>query len=140
MATATALLFPWSETYSVKIGVVGMQHKNLVNIVNELHQAMVGGKGKEILGQSLTSLIKYTQFHFSTEEKLMQSHHYPDYLAHKAEHEQLTNTVLDFQRKFQSNEIGLTVEVMDFLKDWLGKHILGSDKKYGPYLNSKGVF
>jgi hypothetical protein len=31
------------------------------------------------------------------------------------------------------------IEVMEFLKDWLGKHILGSDKKYGPFLNAQGV-
>jgi len=37
MATATALLFPWSDTYSVQIGIVDVQHKNLVNIVNQLH-------------------------------------------------------------------------------------------------------
>jgi len=49
MAIATAQLFPWSDTYSVKIGIIDMQHKNVVNIVNELHQAMVTGHGKEQL-------------------------------------------------------------------------------------------
>ena len=33
----------------------------------------------------------------------------------------------------------MTVEVMNFLKDWLSNHIQTSDKKYGPFLNSKGV-
>jgi len=37
------------------------------------------------------------------------------------------------------NEVGLTIEVMDFLKGWLGKHILGSDKRYGPFLNAQGM-
>ena len=53
MATTTSLLFPWSETYSVKIGIVDMQHKNLVNIVNELHESMRAGHAKEKLGQIL---------------------------------------------------------------------------------------
>ena len=140
MATTHALLFPWSSTYSVKIGIVDVQHKNLVSIVNELHQAMVGGHGKDTLRSILANLIKYTQEHFAMEERLMQSHNYPDYSAHKTEHDRLSGTVLDFQRKFQANEIGLTIEVMSFLKDWLTKHILGSDKRYSPFLNSKGVF
>ena len=139
MVTTPPLLFPWSEIYSVKIGIVDTQHENLVNILNELHQAMVGGHGKDKLGQVLSNLIEYAQVHFATEEKLMQSHGYTDFPAHKAEHDQLTGTVLEYRRKFLSNEIGLTVEVMDFLKDWLRKHILGSDKKYGPFLNAKGV-
>jgi hemerythrin len=139
VATTTAVLFPWSDTYSVKIGVIDMQHKGLVNYLNELHQGMSDGRGKDVLGKVLSQLVKYTQLHFTTEERLMESHGYPDYLAHKAEHERLTKTVLDFQRKFHSNEVALTVEVMDFLKDWLTKHILGSDKKYGPFMNAKGV-
>ena len=46
MATATALLFPWNDTYSVQIGIIDMQHKILVNIINELHQAMIGRAGQ----------------------------------------------------------------------------------------------
>ena len=140
MVTTPPLLFPWSEIYSVKIGIVDTQHKNLVNILNELHQAMLGAQGKDKVGQVLLNLIKYTQVHFAMEEKLMQSHGYTDFPAHKAEHDQLASMVLEFQRKFLSNEVGLTVEMMDFLKDWLSKHILDSDKKYGPFLNAKGVF
>ena len=41
MATASALLFPWSEAYSVKVGIIDTQHKKLVDLINELHQAMI---------------------------------------------------------------------------------------------------
>lgn len=139
MSTTTALLFPWSDTYSVRIGVIDMQHKNLVNIVNELHQAMGAGQGKDKLGQVLANLIKYTQTHFATEEKFMESRGYPDYAQHKCEHDRLTATVVEFQRKFQRNEVALTVDIMGFLKDWLVKHIQGCDKKYVPFLNAQGV-
>jgi hemerythrin len=139
MATATALLFLWSDTYSVKIGIIDAQHKNLVDIVNELHQAMIGGQGKQQLGKILSNLIKYTQVHFKTEEDFMISHQYSDYLSHKSEHDHLTKTALNFQGKFRRNEVGLTLEVMEFLKDWLAKHILGSDKRYAPFLNAQGV-
>ena len=139
MATATALLFPWSDIYKLNIGVVDMQHKNLVDLINDLHQAMISRTGKEHLGRILSSLIKYTEGHFKAEEGIMESHQYPDLTNHKAEHDRFTKTVLDFQSKFHANEIGLTIEVMDFLKDWLSKHILGVDKKYAPFLNAKGV-
>ena len=60
-------------------------------------------------------------------------------MNHKAEHERFTNAVLDFQSKFRRNEIGLTIDAMEFLKDWLSKHILGSDQRYAPFLNAQGV-
>lgn len=139
MATESGLLFAWDDSFSVNIGVVDTQHKNLVTLVNQLHQAMAKGSGKNKLGEVLSNLIKYTQGHFATEERLMQAHGYPDYSAHQAEHEKLTATVLTLQRRFQANEVGLSPEVMEFLMDWLRGHILGSDKKYSPFLNAKGV-
>jgi hemerythrin-like metal-binding protein len=139
MAGASGELFHWDEFFRVNIGVIDMQHQKLVSMVNELHQAMVTGSGKDKLGAILSNLIKYTRDHFATEERLMQSHAYPDFLPHKSEHEHLCGMVVDFQRRFLSNEVGLTIEVMDFLKDWLRNHILGSDKRYSPFLNAKGV-
>ena len=139
MATATAQLFSWKDTYNVNIGIVDSQHKVLVDLINELHQAMMTRTGKEHLGKILSNLIKYTQGHFKAEEGILQSNQYPDFDNHKAEHDRFTKTVLDFQDNFQSNQIGLTIEVMDFLKEWLIKHIMGVDKKYTPYLKARGV-
>jgi len=139
MPTANEMLFQWNNSYSVHIGVIDTQHKTLVSMVNDLHQAMTGGSGKDKLGGILSNLIKYTQAHFATEERLMQSHGYPDFLAHKSEHDNLTHTVLDLQRRFLSGQVALSIEVMEFLNDWLVKHILGSDKKYSPFLNAHGV-
>ena len=34
----------------------------------------------------------------------------------------------------------LSLEVMNFLKDWLKNHIQDSDQKYGQFLNEKGIF
>ena len=139
MAIATALLFPWKDTYKVNIEIVDSQHRVLVDLINELHQAMMARTGKEHLGKVLTSLIEYTKGHFKAEESIMLSNQYPDFTNHKAEHDRFTQTIVNYQTKFQKNEFGLTVEVMGFLKDWLLKHIIGVDKKYVPHLNARGV-
>jgi hemerythrin len=47
--------------------------------------------------------------------------------------------VLDIQKQYQDGKINITMETMKFLEDWVAKHIMGTDKKYGPYLNGKGV-
>lgn len=71
MATTTTVLFPWREAYSVHIEIVDSQHKVLVDTFNELHVAIVTGMSREHLGKILSSLIKYAQDHFKTEERLM---------------------------------------------------------------------
>lgn len=43
--------------------------------------------------------------------------------------------VIEIQGKYKSGVIStLSIEVMQFLKNWLVKHIQIEDKKYGPHL------
>jgi hypothetical protein len=37
------------------------------------------------------------------------------------------------------SQLGLSIEALNFLSDWWKTHIGGSDKKYGPFLNSRGL-
>ncbi len=131
--------FEWSDQLSVKVGKMDEQHKVLMSLINELHEAMKTGMGKEATGKTLKRLIEYTKTHFATEEALMRQHGYPGLDLQKAEHAKLTQQVLDFDKDYNAGKITLTMEVMAFLKQWLNDHIGNTDKKYGPYLNSKGI-
>lgn len=132
-------LMTWSPALSVQVKQFDDQHIKLVNMVNELHDAMKAGKGNEVLGKILNGLITYTATHFADEEKMMAQHAYPDAPAHKNEHGKLVKQVLELQENFKAGKAILTLNVMMFLKDWLVKHIQGDDRKYGAYLTTKGV-
>jgi len=132
-------LITWSDTLSVKIRQFDDQHKKLVEMVNQLFDAMKTGKGSQVLGEILKGLISYTQSHFAAEERLMKQYGYPEFEAHKKEHNTLVMQVADLQKQFQEGKPVLTQQVMTFLRDWLSKHIQGDDRKYGVYLNGKGV-
>lgn len=132
-------LITWTENFSVSVQSIDDQHKKLIGLVNDLYDAMRAGKARDVLGKVLAELIDYTVYHFGTEEKLFQKYAYPDYKAHKKEHDDLTKTAVDLKEKFNNGNMMITIEVMNFLKDWLNNHILGTDKKYGPFLSSKGV-
>jgi hemerythrin len=132
-------MMEWSPAFSVKIKKFDDQHKKLVELLNQLHDAMKSGQGNAMLGVVLQSLITYTATHFKEEEQVMQAKGYPDLAAHKAEHQKLVTKVLDLQKQFQSGSSVLTMTVLSFIKDWLVSHIQGVDKKYGVYLNAKGI-
>jgi hemerythrin len=129
----------WNDKYSVNIREIDEQHKRLVAMMGELHTAMLQGQGKQALGKILNGLIAYTASHFATEERLMKAHGYPEFEEHRDIHAKMTNKVLDIQKQYQDGKINITMETMKFLEDWVAKHIMGTDKKYGPYLNGKGV-
>jgi len=132
-------LVDWKDIYIVNVAEVDEQHKKLVGFINELHQAMLIGKGKDVMSKILKDLVEYTVYHFGTEEKFFDRYDYPDSELHKKQHKDLTEQVLVVQKKFEAGEKVLTIDVMNFLRDWLHEHIVGSDKLFGPYLNSKGV-
>lgn len=132
-------LFKWKEEYSVKVTDFDDQHKKLINLLNRLFDAMGAGKGKEMVGPILTELIDYTVVHFKAEEKVMFTHAYPDMKAHIEEHELLKKRVYAFKADFDAGKAPLTIEVMNFLKDWLTNHIVDTDKRYGPYMNARGI-
>lgn len=139
-ATVTKFM-AWNDSWLVGIREVDTQHKHLVSLLNKLHEAMVHGEGKQVLGGILSELVNYTKAHFAGEERLMRQHGYAEYNAHKQEHDRLAGQVVKFQQDFTSGAAtsSTSVEVLHFLRNWLQHHICGTDKKYVPFLQSKGV-
>jgi hemerythrin len=131
--------FTWDDKYSVGVREMDSQHKTLIDLLNELFEAMNANRSKEILGATLSKLVNYTKTHFAAEERLMEQHNYPDLAAQKREHVALTDKVIAFKQDFDAGKVSMSVQLTSFLKSWLVDHIAGADKKYGPYLNSKGV-
>lgn len=129
----------WSDEYSVNIKEIDNQHRKLIEIINQLHEAMTEGKGGSVLDDTLQRLLDYTDYHFSAEERLMEAYNYPGYVHHKAEHAKLIRQVEEFQRRYRQNPTGLAVQLLNFLKSWLTDHILKTDKQYSRYLNNQGV-
>lgn len=132
-------LLDWNNNYSVNIQEIDSQHKILVGLINNLHDGMRVGKGKEAIGGVLSELVNYTEFHFSHEEKLFSMHGYPESSTHKMLHYSLIKQVKELKNNYDNGNKVLSMEVMDFLKNWLSDHIVGTDKKYTTFLNSKGI-
>ena len=129
----------WDSSLSVNIGTIDDQHKKLVGMVNSLHDSMKAGKAKDVMGILLSELAAYTDYHFKTEEEFFHKYNYSETAKHKAEHDALRKEVAKLKQQFENGDAVFTIELMYFLKDWLSKHIMGSDKQYSPFLTAKGV-
>ena len=125
---------PWKSKYDLKINSIDNQHKKLVDLMNELNNAMLNGKSKDVISKILDGLVDYTVFHFDFEEKLLENNKYEDIVNHKKIHVNFVNTIKEFKNDFESGNKEMSKEVMDFLKKWLIDHIMGTDRKYTPLL------
>lgn len=126
----------WSSWMSVGIERLDEDHRILINIVNKL---MVGENRHDpvVIEGILDDLVAYTRHHFSEEEQVMQRAAFPGYHAHKALHDNLTKQVEAYRRLWQHNRDSLVGdEMFGFCSDWLARHILKEDARYGDHLKA----
>jgi len=123
---------------SVGVKACDDDHKQLIDTLNRLYEGMKKGQGKDVLGKVLDDMVKYTKVHFAREEELFDRTGFPA-ADHKREHRELVTKAETLQRRQKSGESALSIETLDFLRDWLTIHIQGTDKKYSSYLNEHGV-
>jgi hemerythrin-like metal-binding protein len=132
-----AEVFPWREEYSVGIPKLDEQHKTLVRLINDLRAAMLGRQGDSVLGTLFEELIEYTRKHMALEERLMRECAYPGLRTHRADHKRLARNVYALRDKFLASRLSISVEVLQFLRQWLTVHIMEHDQAYVGWLAPK---
>ena len=144
--TATALsegdipdLIRWDAGIELGIRVFDTQHKRLVDLINKLNRAMKLRKSRKEMSRLFSELVDYTGSHFSDEEKLMRKHGYKELEDHEPQHSHFVEKMTELQAQVNSGNAMVTMDLMGFLKEWLVKHIKGTDKQYQDFFKAKGV-
>ena len=129
----------WKDSYSVGIDSIDQQHKKLLNLINQLQTAVDYSTGEQFEREALDELVDYTKTHFIYEEGLMEDNDYPDFVAHKAQHEKMFKKVGEVLAEYEQDHDTAMSNAAEYLKDWLINHINGTDKEYSSYLIGRGV-
>jgi hemerythrin len=132
-------LITWIPSFSVSVKEMDLQHQALIEITNQLHEALMEGKGSVKVETSVDKMIDYAKRHFKDEEMLLTLHQYPGLVQQKAKHEAFLFKALDFKKDISLGNRATSVTVCNYLKEWWTSHILAEDKLYGIYLNGKGI-
>lgn len=113
------------------------QHKELIEKINQLLQAVETSQDKIVAVKTLNFLNDYVVFHFQEEEKLQEQAGYPGLEEHKKQHEILKNTVADLTEMLEEEEGPSNAFVEQLNKkviDWLYRHIEGFDRSVAEYI------
>jgi hemerythrin-like metal-binding protein len=127
----------WTDKISVGVKTFDEEHKELINYINKLGHALEIRSTQKTMEEILTGLVNYTMIHFSHEEEAMVKHKYPDYTQHKKEHNNLTSQVGDFYERLKAGKSSFSLELMDFLSNWLINHIQKTDMNYKNFFVNK---
>lgn len=136
-------LIEWDDSLKLGIAVVDRQHERLVGIINRLQEAMLEGRGAEVISGILDELIIYTATHFSMEEKYFAQFDYSDAEEHKREHDALIEKVNafanDFEHALRDAKPTLAKELLQFLQIWWRYHMMETDSKFVALFKQKGL-
>jgi hemerythrin len=131
------MLVTWKDKYSTGIDEIDGHHKKLFQLLNESQALLLQDDKQEELSQLLDELIDYTSYHFSIEEDLMVKGHYQGIDRHLIEHFGFRNKVLSFKKEIAEGKGYLSVDIFDFIRNWLVDHILEIDAEMSKALCTK---
>ena len=122
-------LIEWKSGFSVGNAAVDHEHRQLIDLINDVHDGMQDDGGPDRLAEGLGEIYAQIAAHFALEEKLMRDAGYGDLIAHKDDHESLLDQLADILDGVESgggyDEAALSAR----LERWFSGHFSTHDAK-----------
>ncbi|MFT4310691.1 MAG: bacteriohemerythrin [Candidatus Woesearchaeota archaeon] len=132
------MLIQWDESFDVGNDELNKQHKVLVDKVNEMHDSIKAGVGKEKIIEMVNFLDDYAKMHFKYEEEYFSKNNFPEKTQHCEMHQKFIEAVANAKQKVASGQVdsGLVIEINKFVAEWLREHIKKKDKRYCEFIKT----
>lgn len=126
-------MFTWTEDLEIDKGQIDADHKQLIDIANEVACIEDLENQGEDLRRAIRKLYKYVKEHFTREEAFMLALEYSDREAHKLKHVEITgmmNETLTSSHHLSE----MRDKFCEIMQHWVLVHISQEDKKINRFL------
>ncbi len=130
----------------VGVNRINRQHLRLASyavefnqLVDELREREPGSEDWRRIDALFSRVLRFVETHFREEEALMREQGYPDYGAHKKQHEKFERELAGIQSKINNRNIDFSEKFGAMLWEWLYRHINVEDYKYRDFFRGKGL-
>ena len=122
-------LLHWEKRYSVGIEAVDHEHRELVDLINRLHEkAKIQDSKVAVLG-FFGDLYKAISAHFALEERFMRERVYDQLSQHKGDHERLLDEIRDIMEDYEVNDLFDERLLAQRLDAWFSRHFESHDAR-----------
>ncbi len=130
---SSSLKLEWSDALATGDRATDVQHKYLIEIINELAVAIESGTAALSIRKILNLLKYYTEWHFHREELCMDRRKCPVAAANKKAHEGFIQTFNNFAHEYETSggAEDIAVRMYKTLTEWLVMHIQKVDTNLG---------
>lgn len=131
-------IFEWNNLFLLGLKRFDEDHQHLVRLLNTTYDSFIHNESTCNLNTVIDELSDYALYHFTEEEYWMKETGYAGLEMHIFQHDIFSARVVEFKKRYQKSDAALALELLNFLKEWLVDHILGSDKEFGYFIASRG--
>ncbi len=133
-------MIKWDDEYSVNIPVLDEQHRKLIEIINKASMVVeISSNSLKSVLEILDEMTEYALKHFKEEEHYMEKFHFTGYQAHKNEHINFINIVLDYKNRAVYGDYQIASKTLEYLVQWYVNHIQVTDKEYIDFFKENGL-
>lgn len=122
-------LLQWKERYSVGIDAVDHEHRQLIDLINRLHDKLNERAGEAAVSAFLGDLFAGISAHFALEERFMREHGYDQLRQHKNDHERLLDDIRDIMDEYEDDATTVSSELAARLEAWFSRHFETHDAR-----------
>jgi len=120
----------WRLEFETGDGAVDYEHRQLIDILNELLDTIGDGQPSDDALNLLGDLNARICGHFALEELEMQRDAYDDYTVHKEDHEHLLDQIRDLMDAYENGSYSQqSGEFTTRLQDWFINHFKTHDAR-----------
>jgi len=127
-------LIEWRDEFSVGVPDVDHEHRELIELINQLHDAMSGENTTLTVLDFLGEIYAHVSAHFALEEKIMRKYNYDQYQDHKDDHERLLDEIRDIMDDYEENAYFSDEEFAGQLEHWFTEHFKTRDARLHKHL------
>ena len=123
-------LIEWHKEFETGIPDVDHEHRELVDLINRLHEHIAGGADPARVTEFLGEVFARIAAHFALEESIMRKRAYDEYEAHKSEHERSLDEIRDIMDAQQAAPSSADAVSLSFaVRDWFVNHFKSKDAR-----------
>jgi hemerythrin-like metal-binding protein len=123
-------LIEWRTEFETGVAEVDHEHKELVDLINELHDQIDADAPRDTVSEFLGDVFAKISAHFALEETVMRKHDYDEYTDHKADHERLLDDLRDIMDDFESGSGSDYKKALSHaVRDWFVNHFKTKDAR-----------
>ncbi len=124
----------WRNEWDSGNPFIDGQHRELNDYCNLLIEQILENEPRHQIDKALDSFLNFVQKHFSDEEKILDSRHYPQLNEHREIHQFLLDKANRLNKSYREGTVSPSIFFSFIVDDVLRNHLQKEDRKFYPYV------